>query len=112
MKKPIEELDTDFDNRTLGLYVVVDNTTNVEISGVFTLMNDAAAVGGFVQFMAENKDKKKPFSKYVLKSVGLYDILEHKIITGESYDIISDDEDYEEYFKEICELVKGREDKE
>lgn len=106
MKKPIEELDLDFDNEHVGLYVVYDTTTNIEVSGVFTLSNDAAAVGGFVTFMNEQKEKKKPFSKYVLKTVGFYSVVEHKILTGEEYEIISDDEDYEAYFEQICNILK------
>ena len=106
MSKPIAELDKDFDNRHSGLYVVYDSTTNIEVSAPFPMINDCAAVGGFVEFMKQNGEKKKPFSKYVLRSVGLYDVVEHRIMSGEEYDIIADDEDYEKYFKDICDELR------
>ena len=109
MIKPIEELDKDFDNLHPGLYVVYDATTNIEVSSPFALINDCAAVGGFVEFMHQNAEEKKPFSKYVLRSIGLYDCVEHRIISGEEYDIVSDDEDYEKYFSDVCEMLKAEE---
>lgn len=110
MKKPIEELDLDFSMDMSGIYVVVDSTTNIEILSPTVIQNDAAAVGAFVKFMEEQKEKKAPFSRYVLKSVALYSVIDHRIVTGESYDIISDDEDYEEYFKTICDTVYNKEE--
>lgn len=109
MIKPIETLDKDFDNRHAGLYVVYDSTTNIEVSSPFALINDCAAVGGFVEFMKQNGEKKKPFSKYVLRSIGLYDCVEHRMLSGEEYDIVSDDEDYDNYFNDICEMLKSEE---
>lgn len=110
MKKPIEELDLDFSMDMSGIYVVVDSTTNIEILNPTMIQNDAAAVGAFVKFMAEQKAKKAPFSRYVLKNVAAYSVIEHRMMSGESYDIISDDEDYEEYFKQICDTVYNKEE--
>lgn len=110
MKKPIEELDLDFSMDMSGIYVVVDSTTNIEILSPTMIQNDAAAVGAFVKFMTENIGKKAPFSRYVLKNVCAYSVIEHRIVSGESYDIISDDENFEEYFKQICDTVYNKEE--
>lgn len=61
MKKPIEELDLDFSMDMSGIYVVLDTTTNIEILSPTMIQNDAAAVGAFVKFMAEQKAKKLLF---------------------------------------------------
>lgn len=41
--KPIKELDLDFDDSRFDLYVVVDTTTNLEVSPVLQMRNDCVA---------------------------------------------------------------------
>lgn len=108
MKKPIEELDIDFDNTINNLYVVYDSTTNLEVAAPFPLINDVAAVLAFQNLLSEKKDKPI-FSKYVLKTIGVYDIQRHGLIDGTGYDILSDDEDVDAYVNSLVELVKSKE---
>ena len=110
MKYEIGLLDKDFDNTWSGLYVIYDSSTNSEVSGVFPCLNDVCAIASFVKFMQEQKDKKSPFSRFVLRTVGVYNLLKHEISSGEGYDIISDDEDYESYFDEVCNLVRNKDE--
>ena len=114
MKKEIKTLDLEFNNDLFGLYVVIDQTTDLEVSPIMQIRNDCVAVDSFHKLLSdpEQKDKKAPYSKYVLKSVGVYDVVEHRIISGEEYDIITDDEDVEQYLNDIVSVLNENEDEE
>lgn len=109
MKKPCE-LDLDFDTSRVDLYVVVDTTTNLEISPVMSIRNDCLAVDAFKNFLAEQKDKKAPYSHYVMINLGTYSNVKHKIESGDSYQLVSEDDDVENYLKEIVDYIKASEE--
>lgn len=102
MKLDFEKLDVEFSDDFYGLYVVYDNTTKVDISGVITAPNDLVAVGSFVDFVKNQKDKMKPYSEYILRRVGMFkrDVL--NICDYEHFDILSSRENYEEYYDSLC----------
>lgn len=109
MKKNIGELDIEFDNEMVGVYVVIDTTTNIEVAPIFQCPNDVVAIDAFEKFLEAQKEKRAPYSKYKLRSVGMYNIITHQFETGEHYDIISDDEDIKSYIKEIVSLIPNDE---
>lgn len=109
MKKNVKELDIEFDNDMVGVFVVIDTTTNIEVSPIFQCPNDVVAVDGFEKFLEGQKDKRAPYSKYKLRSVGMYNVVTHRFESGESYDIISDDEDIKSYIQEIVSLIPNDE---
>lgn len=112
MKKPIKELDLDFDPNRNDLYVVIDTTTNIEVSPIMPIKNDALAVDSFKKFCEEMKEKKAPYSKFRLLNVGTYNNQEHKIEAGDSYVVIDDSEDIEAYIKEVVDEISKNEEKE
>lgn len=108
MKKPIEELDLDFDNTMSGLYVVYDITSNMDVSDVIMARNDAMAIEAFKKFVSDVKDKNK-YSKFAIRNVGTYSHMSHRIIDSGEYDIINDNEDIEEYSQQIYEYINKEE---
>ncbi len=109
MKKPINELDLDFDNTCSGLYVVYDITSNVDVSDVVMARNDAMAVEAFKKFVSDMKDKNK-FSKFAIRNIGTYSHMSHRIIDGAEYDIVNDFEDLEGYSQEIYDYINKEEE--
>lgn len=112
MKKPVKELDLDFDNTFVDLYVVVDTTTNLEVSPVMNIRNDAMAVDAFKHFIEEQKDKKPAYSKYELINLGTYNVNLHCMCSGDKYIVVTEDEDLEAYYKEIVEAIGKKENEE
>lgn len=111
MKKPIEELVITFDGDMSGLYVVIDTTTNIEVAAPFPLKNDVLAVEAFRHLLADQKDKKAAYSHYVLRKVAEYSHIKHVIFEPlDEYDIISDDEDIDDYMNKIVDLVRKNEE--
>lgn len=112
MKTPIETLDLDFDPLRSDLYVVIDTTTNIEVSPLMPIKNDALAVDAFKKLCEEQKDKKAPYSKFQLMNLGTYNNQEHKIECGDKYVVVDDSEDLEAYMKEIVSKISKNEEKE
>lgn len=109
MKKPIDLLDTDFDHDITGLYVVIDTTTNLEVSSVLQMRNDIVAVESFNRFLKEQKNKA-PYSHYLLRHIGYYSVISHNVMQPvEPYDIVDESEDVENYLKLIVEHLKHKE---
>lgn len=98
MKAKYEDLDIEFSNVDYNLYIVFDNTTNADVSGIIPGANDLVAIGSFVEFMDSQKDKIKPYSEYILRFIGRYDSMNHKLNNGETIDIISSKENVKEYY--------------
>ena len=98
MKKNYEELGIDFSQTNYSLYIVYDKTTGRDISGIITAANDLVAVGSFVQFLKDQKDKIQPYSEYVLRTVGLFDTLKLQLVDCIFEDILSSKEDVDKYY--------------
>lgn len=111
--KNIPELDLDFDNSRTDLYVVVDTTTNIEVSSVIQVKNDCLAVDAFKHFLEEQKDKKAPYSHFVMINLGTYNTVQHVFESGDAYTLVTEDDNVEEYLKDIVNYIKSlEEDKE
>lgn len=110
MKKPVNELDLDFDNVISDLYVVYDTTTNLDVSDVVTARNDALAVEAFKKFLEDSQQRKNKFSHFVIRNIGMYSHKEHRLTCGAEYDILSDDEDIEAYSQEIYDFLNKDEE--
>ena len=89
MKQDFENLYLDFSNTGYSLYVVYDKTTGKDISGIIPAANDLVAVGSFVEFIEKQKDKIQPYSEYVLKLIGHYNVLDISISLQSLMDISS-----------------------
>lgn len=109
----LEKLDLDFDNSRVDLYVVVDTTTNLEVSSVIQVKNDCLAVDAFKHFLDEQKEKKAPYSHFVMLNIGSYNLEKHKIENGEVYTLVTEDDNVEDYLNDIVNYIKSlEEDKE
>lgn len=105
--KLIKELDLDFDDSRFDLYVVVDTTTNIEVSPVLQMRNDCVAVEAFKRMLEEQKEKKAAYSHYMLVNVGTYNCVEHKMECGDYYIVCAEHDDVEKYFNDIVEYIKS-----
>lgn len=111
MKAPLDTLDTDFSQDVFGMYVVVDTTTNIEVSPVMQIRNDCVAVDSFNNLLQEQKEKKAPYSHYLLKRVGAYNCISHAVMEPvDMYEIVDESEDVENYLKLIVEDIKHKEE--
>ena len=110
--KNIPELDLDFDNSRVDLYVVVDTTTNLEVSPVIQVKNDCLAVDAFKHFLEEQKEKKAPYSHFVMLNLGCYNLEKHKIENGEVYTLVTEDDNVEDYLNDIVNYIKSLEEDE